>query len=107
MKKGLILAKVSIIAVAMMFTFVLNCSAAAVYSNGDFYQLGDANTDKTIDIRDLVRIKKLAGNLEVNSAADINSDGNVDATDLSLLKRYFLGDNSALDITFEWDNNIK
>ena len=59
---------------------------------------GDVNGDKEVDIRDLVRYKKhFANAAEIKAvAADTNSDGTVDAADMSVLKQYFVGAESAL-----------
>ena len=56
------------------------------------------NGDKEVDIRDLVRYKKhFANAAEIKAvAADTNSDGTVDAADMSVLKQYFVGAESAL-----------
>lgn len=54
---------------------------------------GDANSDSTTDIKDVVRIKRIIANdtaIEATSAADIDGDGNVVATDLVLLAKYII-----------------
>lgn len=53
-------------------------------------ELGDSNGDWTIDIRDLVSIKKkssLAGKISVLETADVNSDGFINASDIAILRK--------------------
>ena len=60
---------------------------------GDFYLGGDVNSDKSVDIRDLVRYKKyFAKTAEIKTAAaDLNKDGAVYADDMTTLRKYLLG----------------
>lgn len=52
----------------------------------------DLNTDGEIDIRDLIRLKKLlAAGAEYNPAADLDGDGVSGAGDLTVLRRRLLG----------------
>ncbi len=67
------------------------------------YKAGDANLDGTVDIFDLVRIKKyiskqveLTDESKIN--ADINLDGNIDETDSNFLKEYLAGNYDSLPI---------
>ena len=81
---------VGIIISAMVFT----CSADVVVTDGsDFYKLGDCNSDESINIIDLVRMKKyLAGITEdINMASDINGDGKIDTEDLTMMRKNLLG----------------
>ena len=58
------------------------------------YEIGDANNDKVVDIRDLIRVKRyLAGTTTDISieAADFDGDGEVKAADLASLRKYLLG----------------
>ena len=84
-----------------------NCFAAVVTDGSSFYELGDVNKDKIVNIIDLVRLKKyLASQSELlKSAADINSDGKIDASDLLLLKKNMLGIEYSTD--FDWNAEIK
>jgi len=57
-----------------------------VYSD-KAYEKGDANCDGVIGIKDLVRIKKQAANVEANvKNCDIDNSGSVEATDLTLMR---------------------
>lgn len=54
--------------------------------------LGDANGDKTTDIRDLVRLKTvLAGLSEDTENADVDNNGVIDSFDLAALRKILLG----------------
>ena len=54
--------------------------------------LGDANGDKTTDIRDLVRLKTvLAGLSEETENADVDNNGVIDSFDLVALRKILLG----------------
>lgn len=56
--------------------------------------LGDANGDSTLDIRDLIRMKKYLTNSEAvearENAIDMNRDGKKDSLDLAALRKYLL-----------------
>ena len=57
------------------------------------FKLGDANGDRTIDAADVVlTISKYLGNdVEINTiAADVNSDGVIDAQDIVGIQQIFL-----------------
>ena len=60
---------------------------------------GDANSDGRIDITDLVRTKKIISGCAADrgDGADCNSDGNVNADDLSLLRKYLIVADGAFD----------
>ena len=54
--------------------------------------VGDANGDKTTDIRDLVRLKTvLAGLSEETENADVDNNGVIDSFDLAALRKILLG----------------
>ena len=54
--------------------------------------LGDANGDKTTDIRDLVRLKTvLAGLSEETENADVDNNGVIDSFDLAALRKILFG----------------
>lgn len=76
----------------------LTASAANAWGdnivNDHFSIKGDVNTDNSLDVRDLVRLKKqLAGvEVEINSdMADIDDSGAIDTTDLASLRKMLLG----------------
>lgn len=48
----------TVLLIVMVFAVSLPCSAAVVTDGEKFYVLGDANGDGTMDIRDLVRVKR-------------------------------------------------
>lgn len=55
-------------------------------------ETGDINGDGEVDIRDFVRLKKLASAAESagTDGGDLNSDGFTDSYDIALLRKYFL-----------------
>ncbi len=57
-----------------------------VYYYGNSY--GDVNTDKNINILDLVKINKAVLNNDTDSKYDINKDEGINSLDLSLLRRF-------------------
>ena len=66
----------------------------AIWAEDPDYLPGDANSDKNVDLLDLVRLRKsLAGDqAELNtSCADLNRDGQVDGLDLLELRRLLAG----------------
>lgn len=83
----------TVLLIVMVFAVSLPCSAAVVYRRREFYVLGDANGDGTMDIRDLVRVKRYIADNSVeivNVAADIDGDGKVNANDLTCYVKGFL-----------------
>ena len=56
------------------------------------FEYGDTNRDLSVDIRDLVYLKKVTLNVEgvSNNNSDLNGDGNYDAADLILLRTKLL-----------------
>ena len=74
----------TVLLIVMVFAVSLPCSAAVVTDGEKFYVLGDANGDGTMDIRDLVRVKRYIADNSVeivNVAADIDGDGKVSMKD--------------------------
>lgn len=58
------------------------------------YLIGDVNGDGALDIRDLIRLKKINALSEKpaeGTTADLNGDGNTDANDLVVLRKMLLG----------------
>ena len=53
--------------------------------------IGDANGDGSVDIRDLVRMKKLAASNDYTQSADLISDNRIDSLDLAEIRKYLLG----------------
>lgn len=69
---------------------ILEISAPAAVKDGEL--TGDVNGDYTADIKDLIRLKKIAaGMAEETPAADIDGSGNIDSADLILLRRLLMG----------------
>lgn len=52
---------------------------------------GDANGDGEIDVRDLVKLKKMIAAGEYSETADCNNDGTLSADDLVVLRKHLLG----------------
>lgn len=52
---------------------------------------GDANGDEVIDVRDLVRLKKMLAAGEYSKTADCNKDGELGADDLIILRKHLMG----------------
>lgn len=83
----------TVLLIVMVFAVSLPCSAAVVTDGEKLYVLGDANGDGTMDIRDLVRVKRYIADNSVeivNVAADIDGDGKVNANDLTCYVKGFL-----------------
>lgn len=59
-------------------------------TNEPQFETGDINCDEKIDVRDLIRFKKLIADSALEDRWDLNSDGRVDSLDLSILKKYIL-----------------
>ena len=55
--------------------------------------IGDINKDGIIDIRDLVRLKKIVAGLTKGGAdvADLDGNGRVESADLIIMRKYLLG----------------
>lgn len=65
-------------------------------SPGRTYSKGDVNNDGTINVRDIILIKRHIVGMEILEgdefkAADVNEDGVVNIRDLVVLKRYMVG----------------
>ena len=74
-------------------TVVHNGSTLSEITSNVFLS-GDANNDDSIDIIDLVRLKKVVGKVsgvETQPGADCNGDGEYTADDLAILRKYILG----------------
>ena len=72
---------------------IRSATAGLSSAAGNLQKYGDVNLDKTTDIRDLVRLKKIICGLvddEYPVTADINGDGDVVSDDLVLLRKYLL-----------------
>ena len=72
----------------------------------NYFEKGDANCDGTIDIRDLIHIKKAAsGIIDSNIWCDLNSDNKTDSTDLALSrKKTFFGPEKLNEYTVTFKN---
>ncbi len=96
---------VSLCAVALVFALLIpTCSAAVIPIGTSFVLAGDANTDGVTDSRDLVRIKRyIAGAIaEISAAAvDYNSDGTVNANDMTYMRQGILEEEM-----FVWYENV-
>ena len=90
-KSGIKLLAVTMAAVAMLGT--MNISAAVVTDGTNFYKLGDSNCDQTVDIRDIIRMKRflLSTATILEPAANIDGDGAVTTNDIVMVKKYLLG----------------
>jgi len=67
-------------------------SARAEFYSGAVYQKGDTNMDEGVDLKDLVRIKKLsAADSDVFIGGDLDSDDRLTATDISILRNRIVG----------------
>ncbi len=98
--------------VLILCVTTISASAAVVTDGKDFYELGDTNKDKTVNIIDLVRTKKylvLDSEVEIlYAAADVNGDGSVTALDLTGLRKYLLNDNYSFSVDDSlWGDKIK
>ncbi len=83
-----------VLCVALICCGALTCSAAVVTDGTAFYELGDANKDKDVDILDFIRVKRYLGGTQSDilvAAGDLDSNGEVTADDLTSLTKYLLG----------------
>lgn len=75
--------------------FYARVFAQVIFNAAERHIQGDANNDKAVDIRDLVRVKKYLSNTADAAfnykAANINLDNKVDARDLAALRKILLG----------------
>ena len=55
------------------------------------YLLNDLHIDGTINILDLVRMKKILASEQLDNIADYNFDNKVDSVDIIILRKYLLG----------------
>lgn len=108
MKKKIIYA---LSAVMLLMTLVMvvsfSCSAKTATETDTTY-ICDVNGDNTVNILDLVRLKKYKAGMQdveiVFINADINADGVIGAEDLVLLKAELLSAVSALSVNdYNWD----
>ena len=104
MMKKLVKIIASLVAVITVLGCAFTCSAAVVTNGSEFYDLGDANMDGVVDIRDLIRMKKYIVETDKTAlfVSDIDGDGSVASTDLTLLRKYFM---EGIDV-LEPDNSI-
>ncbi len=67
-------------------------SARAEFYSGAVFQKGDTNMDEGVDLKDLVRIKKLSvADSEIFIGGDLDSDDRLTATDISILRNRIVG----------------
>lgn len=88
---------------AIIFVAVI-CLTASVGCLALGVVFGDANANNTVDILDLIRVKKYAANqTDVISfdAVDFDYNGNVDAHDITIVRKILLSDNAELGINSE------
>lgn len=63
------------------------------FKDGNYYnnKTGDINGDGTVDILDLIRMKKNLAAGNITSDMDLNTDKSVDSLDLTCLRKFLLG----------------
>jgi len=92
MKKVLLKTTSVIMVLILAFSlFVFNCSAAIITDGTKYYTAGDANNDGKLDIRDLIRLKKIAARSETAPSADFDMSGTITADDFVVIKHMLLG----------------
>ena len=88
---------ITFISAALLGLSVLFSTGLSAFANGYSYDdgaisfsvhAGDADGNGEVDIRDLVRMKRYISDadIEIDPAADINIDGDINAEDLSELR---------------------
>ena len=100
-----------ILCITLIFCGVsLTCSAAVVTDGTAFYELGDANKDKDVDILDFIRVKRYLGGSQneiLVAAGDLDGNGEVTAEDLTSLTKQLLGVNGINIDSNLWEDDIK
>ena len=78
----------------MLFSLpAIVCSAALVADGEKYYEFGDVNTDNTVNILELVSMKKILVRDDIEykqKLTDIDSDGDIDSSDMVSLKKLLL-----------------
>lgn len=111
--KSLIIEQVNVDSASPDGTFKgmpLTCSAAVVTDGTAFYELGDANKDKDVDILDFIRVKRYLGGSQneiLVAAGDLYGNGEVTAEDLTSLTKHLLGVNGINIDSNLWEDDIK
>ena len=64
-----------------------------IYVEAPIRRFGDINGDGNVDVRDLVRLKKILAYItnDGRDFADLDNDGEIKTTDLAMLRRHLLG----------------
>ena len=66
------------------------------------YPYGDVNMDEKVDIRDLVRLKKISvGEAPETATANMDDDPAINATDISILRKLLLGISDEITVNFQ------
>jgi hypothetical protein len=82
-------------AVVEELTADLYCYMECRYQCGNCYLTNDLNSDNTVDIRDIVRLKKYIAGVSADISVQLGdidfSGGDADSADLTMLKKILLG----------------
>lgn len=91
MRKKVFRLLVTAFIVVLMFSILSVSAETGIYDGVVRFpnEYGDVNNDGSINIMDLVRLKKYTTDYKTDiyyDASDLNYDGNIDASDLVILK---------------------
>ena len=76
-----------------MYSDRINSAYGFKITDISFESIGDLNGDGKINLKDIVRLKKILAGLDesAGASADVNNDGETNSLDLTALRKYILG----------------
>ena len=99
--------KIKLAATLVAVSMLLSCFVIGVPAANSGLLVGDANSDEIVDSRDLLQLRKYLAcldydtgksTIEIGEGADLDGNGNVDLSDLYLLRQFLANDEEELVI---------